>query len=60
VLGATDRLGSAAIDNVYSPENFASTIYRKLGIDPGKIYLAPDGRPVHLVSDPRPIPELFA
>jgi hypothetical protein len=60
VLGATDRLGSAATEKVYSPENFAATIYRKLGIDPGKIYQAPDGRPIHLVSDPRPIPELFA
>jgi uncharacterized protein (DUF1501 family) len=60
VLGATDRLGSAAIDNVYAPENFAATIYRKLGIDPDKIYQAPDGRPIHLVSDPRPIHELFA
>jgi len=59
-LGATDRLGAAPTEKVYSPENFASTIYRKLGIDPGKIYQAPDGRPISLVSDPRPIPELFA
>ncbi|HEY5311879.1 MAG TPA: DUF1501 domain-containing protein, partial [Pirellulales bacterium] len=49
VLGTTDRLGSAPVDKVYSPENFAATIYRKLGIDPGKIYQAPDGRPIHLV-----------
>jgi len=59
VVGATDRNGYAAIDRVCSPENFASTIYRKLGIDPDKIYYTPQGRPTHLVSDPTPIRELM-
>ncbi|HVC98012.1 MAG TPA: DUF1501 domain-containing protein, partial [Pirellulales bacterium] len=58
-VGATDRNGYAAIERVLSPENFVSTIYRKLGIDPGKIYYTPQGRPVHLVSDPTPIAELM-
>ena len=60
VVGATDRNGYAAIERVCSPENFASTIYRKLGIDPDKIYYTPQGRPTHLVSDPDPIKELMA
>ena len=30
VVGATDRQGYAAIERVLSPENFVSTIYRKL------------------------------
>ena len=59
VIGATDRAGYSAVDRVLSPENFASTIYRKLGIDPDKIYYTPLGRPAHLVSDPTPITELF-
>jgi hypothetical protein len=59
VVGATDRKGYAAIERVLAPENFVSTIYRKLGIDPGKIYYTPQGRPVHLVSDPTPIAELM-
>ncbi len=59
VIGATDRQGYAAIENVLSPENFVSTIYRKLGIDPGKMLHTPDGRPVHLVSDADPIAELM-
>ncbi len=59
VVGATDRKGYAAIENVLSPENFVSTIYTKLGIDPGKIAYTPEGRPVHLVSDPKPIRELM-
>jgi hypothetical protein len=58
-VGETDRNGYAATQRVLSPENFASTIYRKLGIDPGTILYTPQGRPVHLVSDPTPIHELF-
>jgi hypothetical protein len=59
VVGATDKKGFAAVERVLSPENFASTIYAKLGIDPGKILYAPNGRPSHLVSDPTPIKELM-
>jgi hypothetical protein len=59
VVGATDRKGFSAVDRVLSPENFVSTIYHKLGIDPGKIVYTPEGRPAHLVSDPTPISELI-
>ncbi len=59
VVGATDRKGFSAVDRVLSPENFVSTIYHKLGIDPGKIVYTPEGRPTHLVSDPTPISELI-
>jgi len=59
IVGATDRQGYAAVERILSPENFVSTVYRKLGIDPGKIVYTPDGRPVHFVSDPTPIPELM-
>lgn len=59
VVGATDRKGYSAVDRVLSPENFVSTIYHKLGIDPGKVLYTPQGRPAHLVSDPTPISELI-
>ena len=59
VVGATDSQGYAASERILSPENFVSTIYRKLGIDPGKILHTPQGRPTHLVSDPTPIAELM-
>jgi hypothetical protein len=59
VIGATDARGYSAIGRVDSPENFASTIYLKLGIDPNKIMYTPTGRPTHLVSDPKPIQELM-
>lgn len=58
VIGATDRKGYSAVERVLSPENFVSTVYWKLGIDPGKILYTPQGRPTHLVSDPKPIREL--
>jgi Protein of unknown function (DUF1501) len=59
VIGATDKKGFSAIERVLSPENFAATVYAKLGIDPGKILYTPIGRPTHLVSDPTPIRELM-
>ena len=59
IIGSTDRNGYSATENVLSPENFVSTLYRKLGIDPETIMTTPEGRPVHLVSDPNPIDPLM-
>jgi hypothetical protein len=59
VVGATDTRGFAAVERVLSPENFVSTIYTKLGINPDRILYTPAGRPAHLVSDPTPIRELM-
>jgi hypothetical protein len=59
VVGATDRKGYAALDRVLAPENLVSTVYHKMGIDPGQMMYTPEGRPVHLVSDPTPISELI-
>lgn len=59
VVGSTDRKGHSALENVLSPENFVSTVYWKLGIDPNKVLYTPQGRPAHLVSNPTPIRELI-
>jgi hypothetical protein len=59
VIGATDKKGYAAVERVLSPENFVSTVYSKLGINPDKMYYTHEGRPVHLVSDATPIHELM-
>ncbi len=59
IIGATDPQGYSAVDRVLSPENFASTVYTKLGIDPDQMLYTPQGRPTHLVSDPTPITELM-
>jgi hypothetical protein len=60
VIGATDRKGFSAVEHVLSPENFVSTVYSKLGIDPDKVLYTPEGRPVHLVSNPKPIHDLMS
>jgi Protein of unknown function (DUF1501) len=59
VVGATDRLGHSAVERILSPENFVSTVYTKMGIDPNTLYYTPSGRPAHLVSDPTTISELM-
>jgi len=59
VIGATDRNGFAAMERVLAPENFVSTVYAKLGIDPAKILFNSQGRPNQLVSEPHPIKELM-
>lgn len=59
VIGSTDVKGFSAIERVLSPENFASTVYTKLGIDPDKILYGSNGRPAHIVTNPMPIRELM-
>ncbi len=59
IIGATDKKGFAAVERVLSPENFASTIYTKMGINPDKVLFSSTGRPAHIVSDPTPIRELM-
>lgn len=59
IVGATDRNGYTSIEKIYGPENLVSSIYLKLGIQPDSILYNRSGRPVHLVSDPRPITELM-
>ncbi len=60
VIGATDPKGYYASDNVYRPEDFAASLYTKLGIDPNQILHTTAGRPVSLVNQGRLIKELFA
>lgn len=60
VVGATDVKGYNASENIYSPEDFATSLYLKMGIDPHQILYKNTGRPVQLVSGGRPIKELFA
>jgi hypothetical protein len=60
IVGATDPKGYHASDNVHSPEDFAATLYTKMGIDPTQILHNTAGRPVQLVNGGKPIKELFA
>ncbi len=60
VVGATDAKGYYASDNIYSPEDFAASLYTKLGIDPHQVLHTNSGRPVQLVKGGSRIKELFA
>jgi hypothetical protein len=60
VIGATDSKGYYASENVHSPEDFACSLYTKMGIDPHQVLHKNTGRPVQLVNGGSPIPELFA
>lgn len=60
IVGATDVKGYYANENVYAPEDFAASLYTKMGIDPAEILYTPVGRPVQLVDKGRLIKELFA
>ena len=59
VIGATDKNGAAPIDRPLKVEDFACTLLAKLGIDPHKEYITPQGRPVPIVNGGKPIEELF-
>ncbi len=60
VVGATDAKGYYASENVHSPEDFAATLYTKMGIDPTQLLHTNTGRPVQLVNKGEPIKELFS
>ena len=60
ILGATDSKGYYASENIYSPEDFAATLYTKMGINPEQVLHTNTGRPVQLVTGGRRIKELFA
>jgi uncharacterized protein (DUF1501 family) len=60
VVGATDAKGYYASENVRRPEEFAASLYTKMGIDPNQVLHTNTGRPVQLVSNGRLIKELFA
>ena len=59
VIGATDKEGNAPSERPLKPEDFAVTLYTKLGIDPRKEFHTALGRPVPMVNGGEPIRELF-
>ena len=59
IVGATDAKGYYASENIYRPEDFAASIYTKMGIDPHQVLHTNTGRPVALVNEGKLIKELF-
>lgn len=60
IVGATDVKGYYANENIYAPEDFAYSLYTKMGIDPATIMPDTNNRPIQLVNNGRLIKELFA
>jgi hypothetical protein len=59
VIGATEKDGSVPAERHLKPEDFAVSLYTKLGIDPRKEFHTLLGRPVQMVTGGEPIRELF-
>ena len=59
VVGETDREGGYIVTpNAYTIEDYAATIYEKLGIDRTQPIHTPSGRPIYPGKDGQAIPEL--
>ncbi|MFO0970121.1 MAG: DUF1501 domain-containing protein [Gemmataceae bacterium] len=59
VIGATDRRGEDVISRRMGPQDFLATVYQHLGIDFERVTIRNfSGRPVPIVTDGRPFPEL--
>lgn len=59
VIGESDENGMGPKDRKITPEDLAASFYRNLGIDSTKEYQTSIGRPVMVVRDGAPIPELL-
>jgi uncharacterized protein (DUF1501 family) len=59
IIGQTDREAGDVVDRLYTPYDYAETVYRKLGIDTDLRLKQPDGHPVDFTDGGRPIVELF-
>jgi hypothetical protein len=61
VIGASDARGEApAKGDGISPDDVAASFYHSLGIDAGKEYRTPTGRPIAIARNGRVVRELFS
>jgi uncharacterized protein (DUF1501 family) len=59
VYGSSNDTATDPLDNPVSVEDWASTIYTLLGINPEKHIMAPGNRPVKIVDGGKPILEII-
>ena len=59
VVGQTNALGEQPTEAPYLTEDLAATIYHRLGIPLDTTHHTPDGRPIQVNYDGRPIRELI-
>jgi hypothetical protein len=58
VLGSSDKYGGEPADRPVSVPDFVATVYRALGLDPSREYLA-QGRPMKMLPKGNSVDELF-
>ncbi len=59
VIGRSDKEGGYVLDQAHTPEDYAATVYEKLGIDRGQPLYTSGNRPVYFGHAGEPIPELL-
>jgi Protein of unknown function (DUF1501) len=60
LVGETDKDGGYIVsESAYTIEDYAATIYDKVGFDRGQAMRTPDGRPIFAAAHGKPIKELF-
>lgn len=59
IVGSTDKEGGQVASDAHTPEDYAATIYEKLGIDRSKPLYTSSNRPVFIGHDGDPIAPLF-
>jgi hypothetical protein len=59
VVGSTNALGAFVTDNPVTPQDLAATIYHALGVPLHTWYRTPEGRPVELVPEGKPVRQLI-
>ncbi len=59
VIGATDKEGGNVVSDPHTPEEYAATIYEKLGIDRTQPLYTSSHRPVYFGHGAEPIASLF-
>lgn len=58
IHGASDAIAAEPAETPVSPEDFAKTIYKQLGIESTKELMAPGNRPLEIVDGGSPVPEV--
>ncbi|MCH2125107.1 MAG: DUF1501 domain-containing protein [Pirellulaceae bacterium] len=58
VIGSTNALGEVPQERPLSPSDLWATVYRHLGIHPEQSFLDHSGRPMPILANGNPIPEL--
>jgi hypothetical protein len=59
VVGSTNTLGAFVTDSPVTPQDLAATIYHALGVPLHTWYRTPEGRPVELVPEGKPVRQLI-